>query len=150
MNISRLMRMKIEYCGGSVLPHALFVLQVRSSKMIHRTEKIWFRRLHKAFTVTGRYHEAGVCVEKKRKGLKMMKRCSIVWVDGTTFWKQGRGRSGKAGCASNEGKKDSIGPKHPDTLTSMHNLDLPTGTGRWTEAEKLDVQVMGYPRQYSG
>jgi hypothetical protein len=34
------------------LPHALFILQAKSSSMIDRTENIYFRRLHDAFTVT--------------------------------------------------------------------------------------------------
>ncbi|KAF2133614.1 TPR-like protein [Dothidotthia symphoricarpi CBS 119687] len=36
-----------------------------------------------------------------------------------------------------------LGPEHPDTLTSMHNLALTyQSQGRWKEAEELDVQVV--------
>ena len=50
---------------------------------------------------------------------------------------------GKAVCASDGDKKTVLGPEHPDTLTSMHNLaSTYRDQGRWTEAEKLFVQVM--------
>ena len=42
-----------------------------------------------------------------------------------------------------ETRKTVLGPEHPDTLTSMDNLaSTYRNQGRWTEAEKLFVQVM--------
>ena len=42
-----------------------------------------------------------------------------------------------------ETRKAVPGPEHPDTLTSMANLALTFwNKGRWTEAEKLFMQVM--------
>ena len=40
-------------------------------------------------------------------------------------------------------RKRVLGAEHPDTLTSMGNLELIYGNqGRWKEAEELEVQVM--------
>ena len=42
-----------------------------------------------------------------------------------------------------ETRKRVLGPEHPHTLTSMNNLaTIYQHQGRWTEAEKLLVQVM--------
>jgi Tetratricopeptide repeat len=42
-----------------------------------------------------------------------------------------------------ETRKSILGPEHPDTLTSIANLaSTYRDQGRWTEAEKLEVQVM--------
>ena len=42
-----------------------------------------------------------------------------------------------------ETSKTVLGPEHPDILTSMANLVLTYwNQGQWTEAEKLDMQVM--------
>ena len=39
--------------------------------------------------------------------------------------------------------KTVLGPEHPNMLTSMVNLILTYwNQGQWTEAEKLDMQVM--------
>ncbi|KAN0067668.1 hypothetical protein V8E54_014233 [Elaphomyces granulatus] len=62
----------------------------------------------------------------------------------SAFWKQGRWTEAeKLDVQVMEARKTVLGPKHPDTLTSMHNLaSTYRKQGRWTEAEKLDVQVM--------
>src|ERR1700727_29419 len=78
------MRTKIEYCGGSTCPMLCSSCKVRSSKMIHRTEKIWFRRLRDAFTKTEDIMKRKYCLKRflrrEEKGLKMtMKKCSVVW-----------------------------------------------------------------------
>ena len=40
-------------------------------------------------------------------------------------------------------RKQLLGPKHPDTLTSMNNLALIyQNQGRWKEAEELQIQVL--------
>ena len=39
--------------------------------------------------------------------------------------------------------KTVLGPEHPNTLTNMGNLTLTYwNQGQWTEAEKLDMQVI--------
>ena len=42
-----------------------------------------------------------------------------------------------------ETRKTVLGPEHPSMLTSLANLTLTyQDQGRWTEAEKLKIQVM--------
>jgi hypothetical protein len=42
-----------------------------------------------------------------------------------------------------ETSKTVLGPEHPDMLTSMANLiSTYQNQGQWTEAEKLEVQVI--------
>src|ERR1700740_903321 len=78
------MRMKIECCGGSTCLMLCSSCKARSSKMIHGTEKVWFRRLRNAFTVTEdimkRKYYLMRFLRREEKGLKMkIKRCSVVW-----------------------------------------------------------------------
>src|SRR6267378_713587 len=78
------MIIKIEFCGGNTCPMLCSSCKVRSSKMIHGTEKIWFRRLRNAFTVTEdimkRKYYLKRLLRRKEKGLQVMiTRCSIVW-----------------------------------------------------------------------
>ena len=48
-------------------------------------------------------------------------------------------------------RKRVLGPEHPDTLTSMHNLALISqNQGRWQEAEELQVQVMEITKRVQG
>jgi Tetratricopeptide repeat len=42
-----------------------------------------------------------------------------------------------------EARKTVLGPEHPDTLISISNLAFTYwNQGRWTEAEKLNIQGM--------
>ncbi|KAB8270025.1 purine and uridine phosphorylase [Aspergillus minisclerotigenes] len=44
-----------------------------------------------------------------------------------------------------------LGPEHPDTLNSMHNLaSTYRDQGRWKEAEKLEIQVVEFRKQVLG
>ncbi|KAL4738216.1 hypothetical protein BDV11DRAFT_216107, partial [Aspergillus similis] len=48
-------------------------------------------------------------------------------------------------------RKQMLGPKHPSTLTSMHNLaSTYRNQGRWKEAEELQVQVIKTWKQVLG
>ena len=50
-----------------------------------------------------------------------------------------------------ETRKRVLGPEHPDTLTSMHQLALAYwGQGRWKEAQELQEQVMETSKRVFG
>jgi hypothetical protein len=50
-----------------------------------------------------------------------------------------------------ETRKRVLSNKHPDTLSSMHNLaSTYQNQGRWNEAEKLFVQVMETTKRVLG
>src|ERR1700735_1521384 len=76
--------MKTGYYGVNTCLTLCSSCKVMSSKAIHRIEKIWFRRLHDAYTVIEdiikQKHCLKRCLRRKAKGLKpTMGRCSIVW-----------------------------------------------------------------------
>src|SRR5467141_1039476 len=68
--------------------------------------------------------------EKKRKRLKDDEEVlnSMGWM-ATTFWKQGRWTEAeKLDVQVMKARKTVLGPKHPDTLASMHNLAYTYGS----------------------
>ncbi|KAN0075017.1 hypothetical protein V8E54_007628 [Elaphomyces granulatus] len=174
------------------LPHALFVLQSKGFQNDTRDREYLVQMVAKCLQSDGRYHEAGVLFkedfEKKRKKLTNDdERCSLTVLGpghpntltsmhnlASTYHGRKRKSScttwhlptenrddggGKAICAMMETektvlgrwteveklsvqvmetRKTVLGPEHPDTLTSMHNLaSTYRDQGRWTEAEKL-------------